>query len=118
MTKKKLKFSIYSSIVGNRIKSIRLLQNKTLEEWGKIFGASKGNVLLWEQGKTLPNKKRLEKIAELGNTTINKLLYGNCEEFLDLNFIIPKFGIMIFVVFNFIFVISKNRYLGILLLNL
>jgi DNA-binding helix-turn-helix protein len=87
MTKKKLKFSIYSSIVGNRIKSIRLLQNKTLEEWGKIFGASKGNVLLWEQGKTLPNKKRLEKIAELGNTTINKLLYGNCEEFLDLNFI-------------------------------
>lgn len=87
MTKKKLKFSIYPTVVGDRIKSIRLLHNKTLEEWGKIFGASKGNVLLWEQGKTLPNKKRLEKIAELGNTTINKLLYGNCEEFLDLNFI-------------------------------
>lgn len=87
MTKKKLKFSIYPSVVGDRIKSIRLLHNKTLEEWGKIFGASKGNALLWEQGKTLPNKKRLEEIAKLGNTTINKLLYGTCEEFLDLNFI-------------------------------
>lgn len=87
MKKKKIKFSTFEKLVGGRIKSIRLLQNKTLEEWGKIFGASKGNALLWEQGKVLPSKARLEKIAKIGNTSVNRILFGDCEEFLDLNFI-------------------------------
>lgn len=82
--------------VGRRIFSIRQNMNLTLEEFGKIIGASKSSisewengknlppaksiVLRWEQGVMLPNKSRLARVAELGNITVNELLYGNIEK--------------------------------------
>ena len=66
--------------VGSRIKQIRMNKGYTLEDWGKLFNASKGNALLWEQGSSLPNRSRLEKIAKIGNMTVNELLYGNIEK--------------------------------------
>lgn len=62
--------------VGQRIKDIRLEKGMTLEEFGKIFGATKGNVLTWENGKSLPNKERLKNIADLAGITVQKLLEG------------------------------------------
>lgn len=62
--------------VGERIKSIRLKQGLTQEEFGRKFEASKGNVATWEKGASLPNKNRLKNIAEFGNTTVEELLYG------------------------------------------
>lgn len=41
-----------------------------------MFSASKGNVATWEKGLPLPNKERLKLISELGNITIDELLYG------------------------------------------
>lgn len=82
--------------VGRRIFTIRQNMNLTLEEFGKLIGASKSSISEWENGKNLPpaksivsrwekgamlpNKSRLFKIATLGNMTVNELLYGNIEK--------------------------------------
>lgn len=49
----------------------------TLEEFGKIFNASKGNVSLWEKGSSLPSNERIQKIASIGDMTVEELLHGN-----------------------------------------
>lgn len=60
--------------VGKRIKSIRLRNGMNLEDFGNLFWVSKSNVSKWENGRQLPNKLRLKKIAELGNITVDELL--------------------------------------------
>ncbi|RXS04266.1 XRE family transcriptional regulator [Staphylococcus saprophyticus] len=64
-------------LVGERIKNIRLQSGKTQEAFGEIFSASKGNVAMWEKGKSLPNAERLKKISKFGNISVNQLLYGD-----------------------------------------
>lgn len=65
--------------LGYRIRKIRESRNETMEEFGINFNppASKGVVSNWENGYNKPNKKRLDRIAELGNITLNELLYGS-----------------------------------------
>lgn len=64
------------SQVGFRIKNIRQTNGLTLEQFGKLFGASKGNVSLWEKGSSLPSNERIKKIAQVGNMSVEELLYG------------------------------------------
>jgi hypothetical protein len=83
-------------LVGKRIQAIRLEKGLTLKQFGEMLGkiklkneieassnvqntVNKSNVLRWEQGISLPNKERLNKIAQLANITVNELLYGNNE---------------------------------------
>lgn len=66
--------------VGSRIKQIRMNKGYTLEGFGKLFNASKGNVQQWENGVSLPNKERLANISKIGDMTVNELLYGNIEK--------------------------------------
>ena len=66
--------------VGARIKQIRINKGYTLEAFGKLFNASKGNVQQWENGVSLPNKERLASISKIADTTVNELLYGNIEK--------------------------------------
>ncbi|WBF51998.1 helix-turn-helix domain-containing protein [Macrococcoides canis] len=78
--------NINNKLVGNRIREIRTLKNMTMEEFGiKIDMAHKSLVSKWENGKSLPNKKRLLLIAELGNVSLNYLYYGSPIEFLGQN---------------------------------
>ena len=67
---------INKKAVGSRIKQIRLNKGYTLESFGKLFGASKGNVQQWENGVSLPNKERLATISKIADMTVNELLYG------------------------------------------
>lgn len=62
--------------VGQRIKDIRLEKGMTAKEFGALFGASDSNVTSWEKGRTLPNKERLRKIADIAGMTVQKLLEG------------------------------------------
>lgn len=62
--------------VGVRIKDIRMEKGMTTKEFGALFGASDSNVTSWEKGRTLPNKERLRKIADLAGITVQKLLEG------------------------------------------
>ena len=59
--------------------------NLTLEEFGNLFQAGKSNVQKWEIGSSLPTRERLDKIAKKGNMTVNELLYGSIDEFLENN---------------------------------
>lgn len=63
-------------ILGQRIKAIRLDKGMTLEEFGKLFGASKSIVSRWESGISSPNPERLKTIAKVGGMTVGQLLYG------------------------------------------
>ncbi|MDS4006602.1 MULTISPECIES: transcriptional regulator [Staphylococcus] len=51
----------------------------TMEEFGKKFKntAHKSIVSKWEKGLTKPSNERLKEIADLGNVSINQLLYGD-----------------------------------------
>ncbi|TJZ99872.1 helix-turn-helix transcriptional regulator [Bacillus thuringiensis] len=69
--------------VGMRIAEIRRDKGLTLEEFGKLVdNAGKSIVSKWEKGSTLPNNKRIKIISEIGDITIDDLLYGNMENFI------------------------------------
>ena len=72
--------SIDKKIVGKQIRQIRLSRGYTLQGFGDLMNASRGNVQRWESGHCLPNKKRLVVISKLGNMTVNQLLYGGSEQ--------------------------------------
>lgn len=80
-----MKIIINKKNVGSRIKQIRLNKGYTLEAFGKLFGAKKGNVQQWEKGISLPNKERIKDICKVADITVNELLYGSIEEFLEMN---------------------------------
>lgn len=81
-----MKTKINKKAVGSRIKQIRLNKGYTLESFGKLFGASKGNVQQWENGVSLPNKERLATISKIADMTVNELIYGSIDEFIKLNY--------------------------------
>ena len=69
--------------VGKRIEKIRENGNYSMEAFGKLINnSSRGTVNNWEKGKRTPNQDALEKIAVLGNTTVDKILYGELDEYL------------------------------------
>lgn len=71
--------------IGHRIKMIRKEKGLTLEEFGSLMSptANKSNVSRWESGKAIPNNARLKMIAELGNITVEELLYGDDRNFVN-----------------------------------
>lgn len=82
-----MKFNVNKNKVGERIFNIRNNLKLTLEQFGKLdnLNASKSIVLRWENGTSLPNRSRLESIAKKGNMSVNRLLYGSIDEFLENN---------------------------------
>ena len=69
--------SINKKHVGRRISIIRKRKLLTLIEFAEKVGASKSSVSDWEKGFRLPPESVLFKIAIMGNTSIDKLLYGD-----------------------------------------
>lgn len=63
--------------VGRRILAIRKRRNLTLIDFAKKIGASKSSVSDWEKGFRLPPEAVLTKISIMGNTSVDKLLYGD-----------------------------------------
>lgn len=68
--------------IGLRIKKIRKKQGKTLEEFGELFSppASKSIVSRWENGKSIPNVERLQRLSEIADCSVDEILYGTLEE--------------------------------------
>lgn len=77
--------------MGNRIKAIRKSLGKSQEEFGQLFNppAPKSSVSYWENGGG-PNKKRLNKIAELGGVSVEYLINGNKLSFDDTQQLLNK----------------------------
>lgn len=70
------KVEVDKKLVGRQIRKIRREKGMTLEEFGKIFGATKGNVAKWENGQSLPCPNRLKEIADFAKLTVKELLEG------------------------------------------
>lgn len=77
----KLRHSRQKERIGKRILKLRMNMNLTQDEVAdkinKILGTntcSTGTVSNWERGVSMPNKKRLEVIANLCNTTVKELM--------------------------------------------
>lgn len=79
--------------VGQRIKNIRKKYGYSMQKFGEMIdNAPKGSVNSWEKGVNLPNDKRLQQIALLGNISINELLYGSFENYVN-DLIEEKLGV-------------------------
>ena len=70
---------VSTNSIGERIKRIREELGVSMSEFALLIDdkAKSGTVANWETGKNLPNRKRLNRIAELGNTTVNQLMNSN-----------------------------------------
>ena len=70
--------------MGEKIKKIRLDLGKSQFEFGQLFNppAPKSAVSRWEHGGS-PNKKRLKRIAELGNVPVDFLTNGDLISAID-----------------------------------
>lgn len=79
---------------GQRIKNIRLEKGLTMKEFGARLTppAADSIVSRWERGVSLPNNKRLEQIAGIGEMSVKYLTTGE-KSFSDLedNLNIPDF---------------------------
>lgn len=86
---------MYENIaLGNKIRSIRIEKGLSMEAFGKLLNASKGNVSMWESGKVSPNNERLKAIADLAGITVKELLgeKPNNFEFDDMKRLISDFS--------------------------
>lgn len=72
--------------LGKRIKKIRADLGQTAEVFGKHFepNANRSLVSAWENGRYVPSPERLKKIAELGGMSVDELLYGNIDRYIEL----------------------------------
>lgn len=68
-------------MLNERLKNLRLAKGLTLQKVGEAFGISKASVSSWESGKSYPDHKRLEALAELLGTTVQFLIAGNADHF-------------------------------------
>ncbi|MGG5370785.1 helix-turn-helix domain-containing protein [Enterococcus sp. AZ196] len=69
--------------VGKRINEIRTNLGYSMSDFGKLIGdLPRSSVNNWEKGVSLPKKEKLEKIALLGNTSTDNILYGDLDEYL------------------------------------
>lgn len=72
-------------MLNERLKNLRLAKGLTLQQVGDSLGISKVSVSTWESGKTNPDRKRLEKLAELYSTTVQYLVTGIEDETFNSN---------------------------------
>lgn len=69
--------------VGKKIREIRTDLGYSMSQFGELVSDSpKTTVNNWERGINLPKGDKLKRIALLGKTTTNELLYGSPEEFI------------------------------------
>jgi transcriptional regulator with XRE-family HTH domain len=67
-------------MLNERLKNLRLAKGMTLQQVGDTFGISKVSVSTWESGKTSPDQKKLEKLADLFGSSIQYLITGISED--------------------------------------
>ena len=63
-------------MLKERLKNLRLAKGMTLQQVGDVFGISKASISSWESGKSNPDHKKLERLAELFNTSVQFLIAG------------------------------------------
>lgn len=62
------------TLIGKRIKEIRLEHNLSQAEFGALFFTSQDTISLWENGKSLPNTEFVIEIAKKFNVSADYIL--------------------------------------------
>lgn len=68
--------------IGERIKNIRKSRGENQTEFAKIINGTLPAVSNWETGRNIPNNERLKAIADLGDISVNELLYGDLKQYI------------------------------------
>lgn len=83
-----MNFEIDPKLVGIRIRDIRKRLGLSMAAFAEKIDqyeddkkTKSGTVSNWETGKNLPNNTRLKRISELGEISIDELLYGDFQHF-------------------------------------
>ena len=63
-------------MLNERIRGLRLARGLTLQQVGDAFGISRGSVSSWESGANQPDPRKLQRLAELLDTTVEFLVTG------------------------------------------
>jgi len=63
-------------MLNERLKNLRLAKGLTLQQVGDFFGISRASVASWESGTNQPDPRKLEKLAEILDTTVEYLVTG------------------------------------------
>lgn len=58
----------------NRIRKARMIAGVSQSELARLMGVAQVSVWKWETGKTFPNVKRLKRLAEVLDTSVEKLI--------------------------------------------
>ena len=61
-------------IISIRIKEIRLENNLTQSQFGKLLNVSQDNVSLWEMGKSVPGALQIKLIAKTFKVSADYIL--------------------------------------------
>ena len=64
-------------MLNERLKNLRLAKGLTLQQVGDAFGISRSSVSSWESGTNQPDPRKLEKLAELFETSVEFLVTGH-----------------------------------------
>lgn len=88
-----MKMEINKKEVGQRIRNLRNSMDLSMDKFGKLIGdLPRSTVNNWERGINLPKQDTLNRIAEVGNTTNEYLLYGDQENQYILDLLAKKAG--------------------------
>lgn len=68
--------NINNEYVGARIREIRLAKGLTMKEFGEMLSVRQSAVSYWENGRNIPNNRRIKAITEMANISVQELLYG------------------------------------------
>jgi transcriptional regulator with XRE-family HTH domain len=63
-------------MLNERIRGLRLARGLTLQQVGDAFGISRGSVSSWESGVNQPDPRKLQRLAEFFQTTVEYLVTG------------------------------------------
>ena len=72
--------NINNEHIGARIRAIRLARGMTMKEFGEMLSVRQSSVSYWENGRNIPNNRRIIEIAEMANISVQELLYGTKEK--------------------------------------
>ena len=66
-------------MLNERLKNLRLAKGLTLQQVGDAFGISRASVSSWETGTNQPDPRKLEKLADLFETSVEFLITGQTQ---------------------------------------
>ena len=67
----------------DNLKALRKRKGITQEELATRLNVVRQTVSKWEKGQTLPNADRLKSIAKIGDTSVEYILHGTMDEYID-----------------------------------